>query len=204
MKRIINYLCVWLGLMAVLFILFYGYTYYNVFKSKNLYEKIKNKNKVYVYDTVECVLNPAMYISDLSDTSNFIQYYNKLYDYYKKIDNGLIKREWKIFNGDTIGYIEPVSINFPIKYMSYSGPVYFIRYIDKDSLIAEVIDFKTECWGYLRGYVYCKNIHNNHPSENKLKVISYNYQKNNLKKKIKDDDIYEKISEYGIQCWGCK
>jgi len=174
----------------------YGIKYYGVYESKNFYNEIRNKPQVYVYDTTNGSLNPAMYIESLRYKKDFINYFRNLNEYHKKLANGLIERECKIVGGDTMGYTIPVYITFPINYMEFPAPVYFLGYTGKDSLLAEVVDFNTDCWGYVRGYVYRTDLHNVPPSIEKLNALSKG--KENV---LENNHLYKKPSRYGIQCW---
>src|ERR1700761_3459696 len=48
------------------------------YQAKNLYEQARNHDKLYVYETYSGVLNPVLYVRDLKDTAELINYYSKV------------------------------------------------------------------------------------------------------------------------------
>ena len=196
MNKIKKFIITTIVLGIILTLIYNSIVQYKKFVSRKIYNEIKNNPQVYVYDTTNGSLNPAMYIESLSYKRQFINYFQQLKEYHKKLEKGLIEREFKIVGGDTVGYTIPVYITFPINYMEFPAPVYFLGYTGKDSLLAEVVDFNTDCWGYVRGYVYRTDLHNVPPSIEKLNAL--NKGKENV---LENNHLYKKPSRYGIQCW---
>ncbi len=160
----------------------FTYIKYKRYTGKRLYEKVKDNPKVYVYETFYDFINPAFYIKDLKYKENLITYYDS-------VENGI-----------------EIPMGFPIKYMplSFEKPsIILLGFIDKDSTIAEVIDFKKSCWGYIKGFVYYKTLHLNPPADSLIRKFEKHFRelKNTTKYREKQKYyLYKKPSEYGLHC----
>ncbi|NLR59534.1 hypothetical protein HGH93_15580 [Chitinophaga polysaccharea] len=90
-----------------------------------------------------------MYVSNDKDTNRLIEFYSRS----EKQDRGAV-------------------INFPIKYLSFSYPVYLIdNYaLDNNSRVMEVIDIDTvaDSYSYRRGFIYKGTAHVEAPSDSLL------------------------------------
>jgi hypothetical protein len=150
--------------------------------TKNLFEQVENHDKLYVYETYFGSLNAVMYVEDVKDTADLINYYNRI-----------AKR-------DTTAYI-----NFPIKCMPISlyVPIYVYKYLNKSSKVVELVDFDVKCWGYIRGYVYKPTTHEHPPADSLIKSYELDMAKYNSKKEVQ---TIRQIKERGISAYGwyCK
>lgn len=154
----------------------YGYVKYSIYKCKNLYEQVKNFPKVYIYDTLGWkVLNPALYIEKMEYEKSLIM----VCDSEEQKKNSIIY--------------------FPVQYMTMLKPIFLVGY-SRDSLLAEVVDIETSCWGYVRGYVYFRNVHKTLPSDSLVREYNRFINQQNTKKQA--DQMYKGLSPYGIQCPG--
>jgi hypothetical protein len=174
---------IWIISVAVINIVGFSLMYISKFvaqqQAKKLFSKVKNNDKVFVYETYSGALNNVLYVEKLKDTTDLIDYY------------------YKLENKDT------AYINFDIKFMPLTlyKPIYTVRKLGKASKIIEVVDFNTKCWGYIKGYICYANTHRNAPSDSLVHAhVMYVAQKNSDKEVQKIDRIYKKISEYGWYC----
>ncbi|RFS18684.1 hypothetical protein DVR12_26935 [Chitinophaga silvatica] len=144
---------IWITSMVVIFVVV-GITWYSSylherFDGKKMYQRVKDNKKVYVYDTYYKTLNPAMYVSNSRDTSALIEFYSRS----EKQDRGAV-------------------INFSIKYLSFSNPVYLMDdyALDDKSHVVEVIDIDTAAYNYpyKRGLVYKGTVHIDPPRDSLL------------------------------------
>lgn len=115
--------------------------------SDNYSETIRSKPKMYCYDTFSGPVNSALYIKNLKDSADFLQYYRKL------------------SSGET-----PVG-NFPLNGIDPNSPVYIQEYVNKDSSIVEIINYyqsplKSRPF-FLRCYVYSSTLHTFPPEKTK-------------------------------------
>ena len=100
---------------------------------------------MFCYETFRGPSNSAFIIEDLI-------YKDSLVKYYKEVEKG-----------------ENPVFNFPLKTLPTDDPVYVMNYIDKDSLIVEIVSYYDRGikfgGNYLRGYVYGKTLHSSPASE---------------------------------------
>lgn len=158
--------------MATIFFLYIGilkgYSWY-------LYHRIKDNQKLYVYDDFSGKsLNAILYIENISDTL-------KLKEYYSFQKKGIEK-----------------PIPFKLRYVPVDRPVFIMGYIDKDSTIIEFVDVETCCWGYIRGYVSKATTHDVPPTTQQL--VNYHKFVETLPSQPR---YYKQPSNYGIYC-DCK
>ncbi len=149
--------------------------------AKKIYHKVKNNDKVFVYETYLGSLNSVMYVDDLQDTMKLIKYYNKL----AKLDTAT------------------AFIDFEIKSMplTFYKPIYVYKKLNKGSNIVELVDFNKKCWGYMAGYVYKPTTHENPPPDSLIKLKEDFIRKYNNDEKVKIlNRISKKISSYGWYC----
>jgi hypothetical protein len=132
---------------------YFIYFKYNIYKSKQYFNSIKNNPKVFIYDTSYRVINPVLYITNLN-------YKESLITYYKNIE---LKNE--------------IPIDFPLNYMRFPDPVFLIGSLKQDTSIVEVVDFNTHCWGYVKGYVYYKTVHLDAPSDSLINQYNAHLKK---------------------------
>jgi hypothetical protein len=164
-------------LLASPYPLWQFYVEYKVTNGREHYEKIKNNPKIYCYDALGKSLNFAFYINDL-------KYQNDLIALYDSAEKG-----------------KNIPIVFPIQSMTFNKPLILLRYINKDSSIAEVVDFNIKCWGFIQGYVYKKTLHKQPPTSDLLKKHAEYWKKKEQSieyqrtKKIVGHD-----SPYGAHC----
>ena len=172
-KAIIYILIV--GMSSVL--IFVGVSKYH---AKYLFEKTRTNEKVYTYETYFGALNSAMYVDDLNDTSELINYYTKL----EKNDT-------------------PAYINFPIKTMRITlhNPMYVYKYMNKSSKIVELIDFDTVCWGYMKGYLFKPTVHSYPPPDSLIKKEEDFMKSYSLDPTvIRNSKYVESNNDYGCYC----
>ena len=160
----------------------FGFLYIKIaqYHAKTIFEQVKNNEKVYVYETYYGGLNNALYVEDVEDTTQLIQYYDKV----AKLDT-------------------PAIINFDIKNIPIGlySPLYVYKYFQKGSKVVEVIDFDYKCWGILKGYVYLSVIHKKLPPDFLIKQSDSILQKYNESKHAQMiKRIAHKISDYGWYC----
>lgn len=143
---------------------------------KKYYNKIKDLPRYYVYDTTYGAINSVYYIKDLKYSEELITFYEK----------------------SLAG--ENPSIPFPIIAMPYDKPLIVVGY-SRDSLLVEVVDFNTSCWGYIKGYVYRGMLHPNQASikliEEKIKFWA---EKEKTEEYQRTKQITGSKSAYGVQC----
>lgn len=113
------------------------------FYSSNFHKNIRNHKQMFCYETFRGSSNSAFVIENLLFKDSLVKYY-------KDVEKG----ENPIFN-------------FPLKTLPTDNPVFVINYIDKDSLIVEVVSYYDRGikfgGDYLRGYVYGKTLHKSPP-----------------------------------------
>lgn len=146
-KQNLGFIKFWLGSCAILFIGFFSYVFLAKQYTKHLFSKYIDNSKVYVYETYYGAINNVYYITDLSDSVNLIKYYSA------------------VIKGDTAHAF----LNFEIKSMPYNNLIYVKNFGKKGSNIVELIDFNTDCWGYIEGYVYKPTIHTQKAPEELLR-----------------------------------
>ena len=61
-----------------MFIVFFSVRFIGQCYTKYLFNEVRNNDKVFVYETYMGALNPALYVTDLQDTSELITYYDKI------------------------------------------------------------------------------------------------------------------------------
>jgi hypothetical protein len=132
---------------------YFIYINYNIYKSKQYYNSIKDNLKVFVYDTTYGVINPVLYITNLKNKESLITYY----------ENVELKNE--------------IPIDFSMNYMRFPDPVFLIGSLKQDTSIVEVVDFNTHCWGYVKGYVYYKTVHLDAPSDSLINLYNAHLKK---------------------------
>jgi len=144
--------------------------------AKELYLRVRNNPKVYVYETYYTTLTAVMYVDKLEDTSALIDYYKKT----AKHDTSAV-------------------INFEIKDMPLTmyEPIYVYSYLNKSSNIVRVIDFDVNCWGYISGYVYKPTTHMNAPPDSSIKRLE---ALDNARGYDKRPNHQQGISPYGWWC----
>lgn len=150
------------------------------YQAKNLYEQVKNHDKLYVYEAYSGVLNPVLYVKDLKDTAELINYYSK------------------VEKNDTSAFF-----NFEIKMMRTTmyEPMYVYNYQKKGSKIIQMIDFDVHCWGYVKGYLYKPTTHRHAPPDSLIKKEEAYIVKQNQDKRVQMlSKIAKKISDYGWYC----
>ena len=121
------------------------YPIYKEHKVKALYDEIKDRKQVYVYDVFLETLNPAMYIKSKEDANGFIEFYSKI----EKKDKKAV-------------------ISFPILYLPIGSPVYIYDENLSDTSLVEVVDIDTSAFKYNICYVYKNTVHKNPPNDSLL------------------------------------
>jgi hypothetical protein len=150
------------------------------YQAKNLYGQVRNRDKLYVYETYSGVLNPALYVKDLKDTAELISYYSK------------------VEKNDTSAFF-----NFEIKMMRITmhEPMYVYSYQKKGSKIVQTVDFDVHCWGYVKGYLYKPTTHRYAPPDSLIKKEEAFIVRHNQDKRVQMlNRIAKKISDYGWYC----
>ena len=145
---------------------------------KKYYLEIRNAPKYYCYDLTSGALNPSFYITDL-------KYKDALKDYY-----------------DSLKHKGTPYVPFSPTAFGVFKPIFFLGYPDKnDSLIAEVLDFDTTCYGYIHAYVYGESLHKTSPPENLAEQFKATWDslKQSSEYKMKTNAIFHS-SPYGVQC----
>lgn len=150
-------------------------------KAKELYKKVQNNMRYYVYDDFSNALNSVLYITDLKDSNALISYY-----YYQSI-----KRDSPAHMSEML--FLPISV---------SKPIYLLKEIAPNSNIMEVVDFDTICWGYIKGYAYRGTLHKNPPPDSLVrKLEKYISTKNASSDK---NEVVNHTNPYGWYCKECQ
>lgn len=176
------------------------FLYIIVNKAQTYYESIKDNKRVYVYDTTTGTLNSAIYVQNIELADGLIKYYNNTLLWYDKASFFDGKRKLRIVDGDTIR-LSPATLSPANRYFPCNKPLILLGYADKDSFIAEVVDFNTDCWGYAKGYVYYKNLHER-PAPTKMIDAYRKYWEDKERSEVnqRTQRIAKQPSPYGIQC----
>ena len=185
------------SILIILPTTWYGLKYFWQSKTKSLYEEVqKNYSLRYAYVSFSNNIDQSLYAENELEAEKLFKYYSKLIEYKKKVDLGEIEKnkEYNIITGDT-GYISPIPIPVPVKYIGVETPVY-IEDINNTDLIVKVYVFNTKCWGYIEAYLPKIVIHDNLPQDSLLHRFKSHLGKFPEQKGI----IYGKPSPYGFYC----
>jgi hypothetical protein len=108
---------------------------------KNYHNNIRNKEKMYCYETYWKIVNPALFVKNKQNIDSLISYY-------QKIEKGNLDSKF----------------NFPPLLIPTDTCVYVLKY-ERDSMIAKIICYYK--WGkqgdFVTGYVYKNTLHKNRP-----------------------------------------
>ncbi|MGP8217451.1 MAG: hypothetical protein ACLQQ4_17925 [Bacteroidia bacterium] len=149
-----------------------GYVFYEVFHSKKYYESVKHYPQYFCYHLHSGELNPSLYIKDSGQIKKLLAFYS-----------------------DSNHYLPD-----PILYLSLYKKIYIIKYVTVDSSVAEFADFDTNCWGYIHGFVYQKELHNVLPPDSLIKKFNGAIQSLEDKPSAKYEKDIRRSSPYGVQC----
>jgi len=174
----------------------YGMKAYMQGKTKELYKKAQHNYSIkYAYVLTERALDQVIYGDNDYEALQLLDYYQKLNEFNLKVSNGSAKRT-KVYNiiTEDSGYVDPLPIPVPLKYISVEKPVY-IDEANSTKEIAIGYMFNTKCWGYIEVYVPRMLLQDTLPPESYLERF-----KEHLERLPESNKNYGKPSSYGFYC----
>lgn len=154
------------------YVVYRSYVFYEVYHCKKYYESIKHHPQSFCYHLHGGELNPSLYIKDSGQMKKLLDFYN-----------------------DSNHYLPD-----PILYLNIYKKIFIIKYVTPDSSIAEFADFDTNCWGYIHGFVYHKELHTALPPDSLIKKFNGAMESLEDKPGYKYEKNIRRSSPYGVQC----